>query len=498
MRLKSIALLASAALAAAAMLVGPSVNADDAARPRQPAKPNVLLIVMDDMRSDDLDWMRTVQRRIAARGTSYENFYAPTSLCCPSRASMLRGQYPHNTGVLTNAQPDGGWQGFQPSESTTLATVLDPTYRTGHVGKYLNGYRGRTQTYVPPGWDDWKTAVRTYHYLKVVTNNNGVVQRNHGVNSPTLFGAQAARFLKRSRRSADPFFLTLSFVTPHNGKPRGDGDSGITSPFVPGPDRGTYRGPRPAANPAYNEADISDKTGPVADLEPLTQQQKFKQVIRNAQRRESLASADRAVRRVLDTLRDTRQDADTYVIFLSDNGYLLGEHRLPGKKGLPYEPASRLPLLISGPGVPSGNTWTSATGMHDIAPTILDMTGTPSSFPMDGQSVLASAGRPDGNPDRAVLLEQADLPIDAENDGAIRYAPPRAVEDVTWKYRGIVSDGWKLISWDKRESYELYDLESDPYELTNVYGQSGSADVQLALQDRLDRLWLCRADACAG
>jgi arylsulfatase A-like enzyme len=132
-----------------------------------------------------------------------------------------------------------------------------------------------------------------------------------------------------------------------------------------------------------------------------------------------LASADRAVRRVLDTLRDTRQDADTYVIFLSDNGYLLGEHRLPGKKGLPYEPASRLPLLISGPGVPSGNTWTSATGMHDIAPTILDMTGTPSSFPMDGQSVLASAGRPDGNPDRAVLLEQADLPIDAENDGAM-------------------------------------------------------------------------------
>lgn len=460
------------------------------------AKPNVLLIVMDDMRRDDLDWMPTVKRRIARRGTSYESFYVPTALCCPARASVLRGQYPHNTGVLTNAEPDGGWKGFQPRESNTLATMLDATYETGFVGKYMNGYQGRRQTYVPPGWDDWKATVRTYHYRKVVTNNNGVVQRNHGTNSPVLFGDQASRFVNRSRRQPDPFFLLLSFVTPHSGKPHTDGDDGVPSPYVPRRDRNTYSGPRAADNPAFNERDVSDKTGPVADLPRLTRAQKVEQVIRISQRRESLASADRAVRRVLKKLAETNQAQDTYVVFLSDNGYLLGEHRLPGKKGLPYEPASRLPLLVSGPGVPAGGTWSSTTGMQDIAPTILDMARTPSSYAMDGRSVLPTAERPDGQPGRAVLLEQADLPIDAENGGAIRYAPPRAVEDVRWTYRGVVSDGWKLISWDKRDAYELYDLDNDPYELDNVYDRPETAARQQIMREQLARLWLCRGQAC--
>ncbi len=282
----------------------------------------------------------------------------------------------------------------------------------------------------------------------------------------------------------------------HNGKPHDDGDKNITSPYVPKKDRGTYGGPPPSADPSYNEPHVADKTGPVADLPRLTRAQKLKQVIRNRQRRESLASADRAVRRVLRRLAATNQDKDTYVVFLSDNGYLLGEHRLPGKKGLPYEPASRLPLLVRGPGVPAGGTWSSTTGMQDIAPTILDMARTPSSYAMDGRSVLPTAERPDGQPGRAVLLEQADLPIDAENGGAIRYAPPRAVEDVRWTYRGVVSDGWKLISWDQRDAFELYDLKQDPYELKNRYGDPEVADRQQRLTERLQQLWLCRAREC--
>ena len=121
---------------------------------RLPAEaPNVVLVMMDDMRTNDLPWMRTVRREIARAGTKFTRFYAPTPLCCPSRASLLRGQYPHNSGILTNAEPAGGFAGFSALEDSTLATWLDPSYTTGYVGRYMNGYGGRHQTHVPPGWD---------------------------------------------------------------------------------------------------------------------------------------------------------------------------------------------------------------------------------------------------------------------------------------------------------------------------------------------------------
>ncbi|MBA3719567.1 MAG: sulfatase-like hydrolase/transferase [Nocardioidaceae bacterium] len=194
--------------------------------------PNVVLVVMDDMRADDLPWMPTVTSEIAETGTQFTSFYAPTPLCCPSRASMLRGQYPHNTGILTNAEPDGGFAAFSALEDSTLAAWLDPTYTTGYVGKYLNGYESSTQTHVPPGWDFWNGTTRTYHYKAVLTNENGTVVDHSGVNSPDLFGEQAIQFLDTVVANPEPFFLELSFVTPHNGRPHNDGDGGIPSPFL--------------------------------------------------------------------------------------------------------------------------------------------------------------------------------------------------------------------------------------------------------------------------
>ncbi|MDQ3663877.1 MAG: sulfatase [Actinomycetota bacterium] len=461
--------------------------------------PNVVLVVMDDMRADDLPWMPTVTSEIAETGTQFTRFYAPTPLCCPSRASLLRGQYPHNSGILTNAEPDGGFAGFSPLEDSTLATWLDPTYTTGYVGKYLNGYEGSTQTHVPPGWDFWNGTTRTYHYKAVLTNENGTVVDHSGVNSPDLFGEQAIQFLDTVVANPEPFFLELSFVTPHNGRPHTDGDSGWLSPWVRPRDRDTYTGPVHPEGPAYDELDMSDKTGPGADLPPLTEKDEAQIAVRNQQRRESLASADRAVRRVLAALDEHSRSSNTYVIFTSDNGQFLGEHRISLGKSQPYEPAARVPLLIAGPGVPAGNTWTAPAGMHDLAPTILEMAGVPTEgldAELDGQSVLPTVERPEGDLNRAVLLEQADLPIDPEDGGQVRYAAPRSVRQTDWVYHAAVTDRWKLIEWDQLGTYELYDLRADPDEVDNLAYHPRYRSQQQRMVEQLERLRWCRASDC--
>lgn len=461
--------------------------------------PNVVLVVMDDMRADDLPWMPTVTSEIAETGTQFTSFYAPTPLCCPSRASMLRGQYPHNTGILTNAEPDGGFAAFSALEDSTLAAWLDPTYTTGYVGKYLNGYESSTQTHVPPGWDFWNGTTRTYHYKAVLTNENGTVVDHSGVNSPDLFGEQAIQFLDTVVANPEPFFLELSFVTPHNGRPHNDGDGGIPSPFVPPRDRDTYTGPAHPTGPAYNEVDMSDKTGPAADLPPLSPSQESGIALRHQQRREALASADRAVGRVLAALDRHGWSPNTYVIFTSDNGFMSGEHRLTHGKIQPYEPAARVPLLIAGPGVPAGNSWAAPAGMHDLAPTVLEMAGMPAEdvdAELDGQSVLPTVDRPDGDHDRAVLVEQADLPIDPEDGGQVRYAAPRSVRQTDWVYHAAVTDRWKLIEWDQLGTYELYDLSADPDEIDNLAYHPDHQERLAYMVERLERLRWCKGADC--
>ncbi len=496
---KAVLVLAIVVAASVGAVAAPAV----APRPASAAQgvqaaPNIVLIIMDDMRVDDLSWMPTVVDQIAGLGMSYTDYYDPASLCCPARASILRGQYPHNTGILTNSQPDGGWVGSLNIDSSTIATWLDPTYATGYVGKYFNGYDGFDQTYVPPGWTDWMGAVRTYRYRDVWTNDNGTVVDQGGRNSPTVFGDNAVQFINERAPRRQPFFLHLSFVTPHNGGPHTDGDGGLPSPFVAPRDRGTYTGPPHPMDASYNEADISDKTGSPAGRPPLTPKHEANIALLNQQRRESLAAADRAVAGVMDALQAAGELDDTYIIFVSDNGFLLGEHRLQ-TKWQPYEPGSHLPLFIRGPDVPASREWQSITASQDIAPTILDMaaeTGVGADITLDGQSLLPGQPRPPGSRNRAVLLERPAVPIDPENGGPVRHAASRDVEDLSWIYRGLVTRRWKLISWDTRGTYELYDLERDPYERLNVYDDPAYAARADAMMARLERLWLCAGAAC--
>ncbi|MBA2740027.1 MAG: sulfatase-like hydrolase/transferase [Nocardioidaceae bacterium] len=339
-------------------------------------------------------------------------------------------------------------------------------------------------------------TINPFNYLKILTSDNGVVVDNSGANSPAVFARQARQFVTEQSGQAEPFFLHLSIVNPHNGRPHRDGDGGVGTPFVPRRDRGTYTGPPHAQNPSFNERDVSDKTGPSASYPRLSAGAKAVIEVKTEQRRESLASADRAIARVIRTIEAVGELSDTYLIFTSDNGYLLGEHRIAEGKRSPYESAANLPLAIAGPGVPVGHEWTAAAGTQDIAPTILDIAGARADFPLDGHSILPSADRLDDDPQRAVLLEGARRPVDAENGGRTRFARDISVANTDWLYRAVVTRRWKLIRWDQTDTFELYNLRHDPYEVESLYGRRRYVERGEELRARLRLLRMCQAGTC--
>jgi N-acetylglucosamine-6-sulfatase len=127
--------------------------------------PNFVVILTDDQDPDSLSVMGNVERDLAARGVTFDHAFASAPECCPSRLSLLTGQYIHNHGVISNEPPDGGHSAFKANDGNTLPVWLeDAGYRTGYVGKYLNGYGwdalGNDPTEVPPGWTYWAGLTR--------------------------------------------------------------------------------------------------------------------------------------------------------------------------------------------------------------------------------------------------------------------------------------------------------------------------------------------------
>ena len=249
---------------------------------------------------------------------------------------------------------------------------MTATYRTGLIGKYLNGY---FPLFRPPGWDEWIVPKNMYGYYNkdwyVRRDAAGGYQSITGYATDTM-GQFAAEFITRNATSTTPFFLYTNLVAPHEGQPRDPDDiSGFPTPFVKPSYRDTFKGLR-STDPSFNEADVSDK--PVqpgllsaAEINGLTEE--------NAQRRESMLSAQDAVDQIMDALQASGELNDTFVVFMSDNGYILGEHRIRGGKLAPYEVANRVPLMIRGPGITAGTRIDTAASQVDFAPTVMAMAG---------------------------------------------------------------------------------------------------------------------------
>lgn len=439
-------------------------------------KPNIVFILADDMRLDEFEYMPQTQRLFAEQGLTFENAFVTTPLCCPSRATILRGQYAHNHQVLMNANLDGGFEKFRSlgREDSTVATWLKSGgYKTVLLGKYLNHYpQNNDETYVPPGWDEWYSKFdEGENYYNYRLNENGQVVSYGDAEEDyytDVLGAQAQDYVQRAADSPDPFYMYLAPSTPHG-------------PFKPAPrHKGAFAEVAELQSPAFDEADVSDKPSWVQDLPQMTSDDLNKVNRRHQYRLEMLLSLDEMIAGLIDELRTTDKLENTYIFFTSDNGYSLGEHRLDGKRTV-YEENVRVPLALRGPGVPEGQSIEQMVLNTDFAPTIAELTSVSAPAFVDGRSLMPLlSGTQPADWRSAFLIEHW-----AGGDGGYLMAPT---------YAAIRTETDKYVVYDAGEQ-ELYDLSSDPNELESL---AASADPTLveSLRTRLEALQDCAEQTC--
>ena len=481
-------------------------------------RPNVLVIETDDMRSDDLRWMPNVRRLISGRGLSFENSFAPYPLCCPSRSSFLSGQYAHNHHVYTHLEPYG-FAAFK--DKRTLATTLQGAgYHTGLVGKYLNGYGeqylrsgGSSLKYLPPGWDQWYAGSDhlwnfddphygggTYSYDHLVQNINGEIKSFPGQYSTDVVAEQARGVISGFNKSKAPWFVWWTPIAPHHGLPlesddpaptrRLDGEfSSWDTPGRPGWVKGRFDGriTHGSGTPRSGSAeeDTSDKPNYLRKLPELTSPEKEALTEVTRQRAESLYALDVQVRQTIRHLRKLGQLKNTIIVFTSDNGYYLGEHRKRAGKINLHEPSLRVPLLIAGPGVPKGRRYDPVTTI-DLASTFASYAGTTMKG-TDGKSLLPLIRDGDKGWSRAVVTEGM--------MGFGRYAEQFKLGRQPLDTRGLRLGRWKLTRYSTGET-ELYDLKSDPLELNNLNRDPAHKPTLRKLKDLYARYHDCRGEEC--
>jgi arylsulfatase A-like enzyme len=266
--------------------------------------PNILFILTDDLDNASVAYMPHVKSLLIERGVSLNNYFVNVSLCCPSRATTLRGQYAHNTGVLNNDFIEGSFVVFHQrgKEQSTIATWLqEKGYRTALFGKYLNGYPYRVpKNYVPPGWDEWNSPVRgsAYSQYNYTLNENGKLV-SYG-NRPQDYGTdvytdKAKQFIIQAAKAHQPFFVYLAYYAPHQ-------------PATPAPrHQNLFPDARAPRTPAYNEADVSDKPQYIRELPFLDKQQQTHIDQLYQKRLRSLQAVDESLVSLYNTLKTTNQ-----------------------------------------------------------------------------------------------------------------------------------------------------------------------------------------------
>jgi N-acetylglucosamine-6-sulfatase len=425
----------SEADAAAGAPAGEAARADD--------PPNVVVILTDDQRTDSLERMPTVQSELVDRGLEFSNAGVPTSLCCPSRATILTGLFAHSTRVFNNFGPEGGWPRFESEglEDRTIAKELAQSgYRTGLIGKYLNGFSEEAAAdYRPPGWDSFVTFTSDMGYFDYTLNDGTTYGSEPEDYSTDVLAGYADQFI-RSTPSEQPLFLYFAPWAPHR-------------PFTPAPRHTGYWEERLGSSDApWFDENLSDKP---AWLQGRTARKQRGIDADLAGIQDSLMAVDDAVGRLLAALEETGRLDNTLVIYLSDNGVAVGEHHLRVWKNLPYRFTTDVPLVVRwDKAVKAGTVATRLALNVDVAPTIAAAAGVP--LETEGLDLLGETHRT-GYPLEASGWVKGD-------------SPPRRPA-----YCGYRTHRFMFARYaDGTE--ELYDYRKDPYELRNRAGSDRYAD----------------------
>ena len=443
---------------AAALVAAPACEdgPEPAAQVVEPEPPNILLIITDDQRaSASMQALPTVRRLFGRGGRTFTNAYATTPLCCPSRASIVSGTYAHNHGVHTNDD------GMGLDQSATFQRYLQGNgYRTAVVGKYLNRWDRSVE---PAGFDKHALWLRgIYRHSSFLLN--GTVRRPEGYTTGLMTGF-AERFLRGFERAADddPWFLWLGPNAPH-------------SPYAA---EHRYKGAKTKGwdgNPATRDSDVSDEPGFV---ERSQNSMEHARQVRRKQLR-TLYSVDDQVEQVFELLEELGEEEETLAIFMSDNGFLWGEHGIVGKR-YAYTQSIQIPLMIRWPGqVEAGSTDDRLAANLDLAPTLLGAADADAPLTLDGLSLLGDRKR------RRLLIEQwGDEETYVPTMASLRTASYQYVEY-------YASDGRRVVA------RQYYDLAADPWQRRNLLGddsRSNDPDVaELSRRLRADRR--CRGAPC--
>jgi N-acetylglucosamine-6-sulfatase len=446
-------------------------------------KPNIVFVMTDDMPERLLHRMPEVHKRIVDRGLRFPNAYISESVCAPSRASILTGMYPHNTGVWMNGQPPylyhdreshGGLKVFREEglEEHTVATWLEKSgYRTGLIGKYMNGYDA---SYVPPGWAYWAGR----DTAGSGTNENGNVRDYSGQFMTDVYKDKALAFLKQAtdRAGDPPFALFVWTNAPHLPPEYAARHADLYEDEVLNPP------------PSFDEADVSDKPQWIRELPRLSDEDRLMLSEWHRNQRRSLRAVDEMVGAILDLLQQRGVLGNTYVVFTTDNGTHMGEHRWwkeSGAKHTAYEEAAGVPLAVRGPGVPAGEVRSQLVLNNDFAPTFADIAGAHVPKEVDGRSLLPlMEGKASSEGWRTALLNERPL--------AGGYQEGRRIPIPA--YHALITNRYTYVEYETGER-ELYNRQEDPYQLESIHKTADPALLQ-ALHARVMTLKACAGKSC--
>jgi len=443
-------LLGLAALLLLAGLAAAGVSA------QSPGPPNVVVILTDDQTYADMEVMTKTRRWIGESGTTFSRHYSAQPTCCPNRAAFLTGQFPHNTGVRSNVLPDGGHDKLDHRE--TLPVWLQRKgYQTAHFGKYLNGFSKKTP--IPPGWSTFEAIKGRYYNYDMRQNG---VWKTYGAAasdySTDVLANRASTYLAAKIPGSAPVYAQVWPNTPHR---ESDG-----LPAIPAPRHEGLLKDKPLPRGAsFDEEDVSDKPAYVRNTSrvdvPFTETD-------YRRRQEALLAVDGMVKRLVTTVKAKGELDNTIFVFASDNGHMLGAHRLQNKN-VPYDEATHLPLLVRGPGF-AVRPESAPVSTVDITRTIAEKAGATPALPQDGRSLL------DPKPDRELLI-----------DGWSRGDAPKwtALRTLTSLY----------VEYEGGER-ELYDLVADPDALESKHDDPVYEQIEAGLAARLGDVKDCAGANC--
>lgn len=452
------------------------------AHPAMPGAPNIVFVLTDDLSLNLVQFMPHVLAMQKA-GVTFANYFVTDSLCCPSRSSIFTGRFPHDTGIFTNGGKDGGYTAFfnRGHERVTFATSLAAAgYRTAMLGKYLNGYRPPADP-VAPGWSLWAVGGSTgYGEFRYNLNEDGKVTRYGDTPADYLtdvLSGIGVRFIQQ--KPGAPFLIEIATYAPH-------------APYVPAPrDANAFPDLHAPRGPAFGAAPDAHAPSWLKALPALSDKDRAKIDQDFRKRAQSVLAVDKMIGELQAALQASGQDKNTYVIFSSDNGYHMGEHRLMPGKMTPYDTDIHVPLIVTGPGVPAGRVIDEIVENIDLCPTFAELGGAAAPANVDGHSLMPLLhGQAVTEWRSAALIEHHGPHKDPSDPDA-----PAARSGNPTSYQAMRLPKALYVEYNDGTK-EYHDLARDPDEMNNSFAALPDAE-KVALGATLGALSNCHdAKSC--